>query len=110
MGGAWLGRGAKYPTNGLHPLVVGAASAFGHDPINDQVPVRDVACLAMHAIRCIDFQLQAFAIFHHFLDHRRAKVLGRGFPYSSTPRVEQMEVPHLQVARLILLMSRSRVI
>src|SRR5260370_8343358 len=41
----------------LHALVVGAAAAFGDDPVNDLVGIGDVARLAVHAIRGVDFQL-----------------------------------------------------
>ena len=61
----------------LHAFVVGAATAFGDDPVDDLVGIGDVAGLAVDAIGEIDFEFLAGAVFDYFVDGSGAKILAR---------------------------------
>src|SRR6266849_5680615 len=95
----------------LHPLVVRAAAAFGDDPIDNLIRVGDVAGLAMHAIRGVDFQLHAAVRFLGHLVHRsRTKILARIPVFHDALCGADVRVRDAKMARLIFLMPRPRVI
>src|SRR5260370_20774515 len=59
---------SRFDDGWLHSLVVWAAAAFRHHPINNLVRVRNVARLAMHAVRGANLQLHAaFRFLGHFV-------------------------------------------
>src|SRR3984957_8181464 len=58
-----------------HAFVVGAASAFGRDPVDDLVGVGDVAGFAMDAIGGVDFQFGGAFLGDHFVDRGGTKIL-----------------------------------
>ena len=99
------------PTQSLHAFVVGTATALGDDPVDNLVGIGDVAGLAVHAIRSVDFQLRwAAGFFHHFIDRGGTKILAGIAVFDDAFRGTSVGVGNAQMAGLILLVARPRVV
>src|SRR5438105_15235143 len=103
--------GWRFSVQSLHAFVVGAAPAFGNDPVNNLVRVGDVAVFAVHEIRSVDFQLRRAAGFlHYFIDGRRTKILAGIAVFDDAIRRTDVGVGNMKMTRLILFVARSRMV
>ena len=94
-----------------HAFVVGTAATFWHDPVDNLVGIGDVARLAVHAIRSVDFQLRRAAGFlHHFIDRGGTKILARIAVFDRAFRGADVGVGDAQMAGLIFFMTRAGMI
>src|SRR5579883_2023588 len=94
----------------LHTFVVWPPAAFGHDPVNDLVGIGDVARFAVHAIRKIDAQFEAVRLPHRLVNGGGTKILARIAVLRRAAVRANIQIQYVQVARLIVIVARSRVI
>jgi hypothetical protein len=92
--------------SGLHVLVIGAAAAFGRDPVNDLVRILDVTGFAMDTIGRIDLQLSAVTLSDHFINLCRAEPRARIIVFLGAAGGADFRFENFQVDRLILIMFR----
>src|SRR5882762_6692515 len=93
-----------------HAFVVGPSAAFRNDPLYDLVGIGDVASLAVHAIGEIYFQLVAAGLLGDFIDRRGAKILAGIAVLHNALRNADVGVEYVQVARLVVVMTRAGMI
>src|SRR5215469_5384750 len=107
----WRGRLARaLPKTQSHSFVVWASTAFGWDPIDDLVGVGDVARLAVDAIRRVDFEFRRAFFRTHLVDCRRTEILARVAVLADAAVAANIRVENNKMARLVLLVARSRMI
>ena len=94
----------------LHAFVIWTAAAFGDDPGNDLIGIGDIARLAVNAIRKIDFQFLAGAVFDHFVDGGGAKILAGIAVFFDALCCANVQVSDVEMAGLIFLVARAGVI
>src|SRR5262249_45801732 len=85
---------------GSHALVIGPSAALGNDPVDDLVGIGDVAGLAMHAVRGIDFQPWLALLLGHLIDRCGTEILARIAVLAGATRGADIRLGHNQLARL----------
>src|SRR5256712_6092968 len=92
-----------------HAIVLRPATPFGWHPCNHLIWVHDVAGLAVHAVRRVDFEFQGAAVAYHLVHVGRTEALARVTVLFSTNRVADVGV-NQQVDRLILIVTCPRIV
>jgi hypothetical protein len=95
---------AELPSKALHVGVIGASSAFRHDPVDILRRILDVAGLAVNAILGVDLQSRAPAFFDIFVDAGRAITLLRPVIIGKIHFDRYYRILQRQVDRLVFLM------
>src|SRR5581483_12215128 len=87
------------------------ATTLGTDPGNNLIRIGNIASLAVNAIRGIQFELLASAVWAilHLINHGRTEVLAWVAVFGDAAVVADVKVGNSQVTGLILLVARTRV-
>ena len=96
-----------------HAVVVRTAATFGRDPGDDLVGIRDVAGLAVDAIRWIQadaFAVGLRAVVHHLVNIRRTEILARVAEFFHAARVADIGVVNDQVRGLVFFVLGAGVV
>ena len=96
--------------HGLHAFVVGAAAAFGRNPVDDLIGVGDVAGFAVDAVCRADFQFGLALVQHHLVNRGGTKVLAGVAVFADAAVTANIGLENNQVAGLIFFVARSGMI
>src|SRR5271165_1836628 len=93
-----------------HAFVVGAAAAFGNDPVDDLVGVGDVAGFAVHAVGGVDFQFCAGGIFSDFVDRGGAEILAGVAVLDDAFGRADVQIADQEMRWLVVVVARAGVV
>src|SRR5438128_2741787 len=95
----------------LHPFIVRTAASFRSHPVNNLIGVHDVAGFAVNAVREVDLQMTiGVTVASHFVDRGRTEALTGIAVLFRTPSRAHVRIKHVQVRRLIFIVSHRRVV
>src|SRR5271170_6184098 len=93
-----------------HSFVIRAATSFGWNPIDDLIRVGDVTGFAVDAVRRVDFELRGAFFGNDLIDGGGTEILAGVSVLPNTAIAANVGVEDMEVAGLILFVSRARMI
>ena len=81
----------------LHPFVIWTATAFGRDPVYDLIWIRDIAGLAVYAIRKVNLQFLSTVPLFHLVNRCRAETLARVSILFGAASCTDLRIEHMKM-------------
>jgi hypothetical protein len=101
---------AMLADEGLHAFVVGAAAAFGDDPVDDLIGVGDVAGFAVDTVGGVDFEFEVAGFGDGLVDGGGTKILAGVAVLDGAFCGADVEIGDVKMAGLIFFMARAGVV